>query len=100
MIDPTRIGNAVRAIREAKNLSIEQLATDAGIDRGNLSRMERGEAGWNIGHISKTAKALSVTAAEIVSLAETQDHETTTIAAHILAMPERKRKRLMEFILS
>ncbi len=36
-------GIAIRAIREAQNMSLPALARRAGIDRGYLSRLERGQ---------------------------------------------------------
>lgn len=36
-------GSALRAMREALGLTLEQLATKAGCDAGYLSRVERGE---------------------------------------------------------
>ncbi|MFP3990692.1 helix-turn-helix transcriptional regulator [Streptomyces sp. E11-3] len=35
-------GPAVRAIREAQNLGLRSLAASTGLDRGYLSRLERG----------------------------------------------------------
>jgi transcriptional regulator with XRE-family HTH domain len=35
-------GTAIRAIRTAKNLGLRTLASSTGIDRGYLSRLERG----------------------------------------------------------
>ncbi|MFJ3706604.1 MULTISPECIES: helix-turn-helix domain-containing protein [unclassified Streptomyces] len=35
-------GEAIRAIREAKKLSIRALSRSTGLDRGYLSRLERG----------------------------------------------------------
>lgn len=38
-------GAAIRVIRERTGISLTALAADAGIDKGQLSRIERGERG-------------------------------------------------------
>ena len=40
----TRIGDDLKALRSAKGLTIEQLATASGVSRAMISRIERGEA--------------------------------------------------------
>lgn len=98
MLSRARIGGAVRAIREAQGMTIEQLAALSGIDRGNLSRMECGKAGWRIEHVAMVADAMKSKASEIILMAETPDNDISAITSKILALPERKRKKLLEFL--
>lgn len=73
-------GNTLRALREARKLSIRALAERAGINPSHLSRIERGLAGVGEEKLDSLAKALGVTVADIprgdevppTKLAETQ----------------------------
>lgn len=58
-------GTAIRAIREAQKLSIKGLAHLTGLDRGHLSRMERGLVGASPEALTRIATALDVTPADI-----------------------------------
>lgn len=98
MISRARIGGAVRAMREAQGLTIEQLAMLAGIDRGNLSRMECGKAGWRVEHVAMIADAMKAKTSEIILMAESSDNDVAAITSKILALPERKRQKLLDFL--
>ena len=45
-----KLGNQIREVRKSKNLSQEQLAYDAGIDRSYMGSIERGER--NVGFLT------------------------------------------------
>ena len=60
------IGWNVRKIRVAKNLTMEELADQAGVDFSSLARLERGTLNATIGIIEKLAHALGVTLVELV----------------------------------
>ncbi|MFI9598854.1 helix-turn-helix domain-containing protein [Streptomyces sp. NPDC052043] len=54
-------GTAIRAIRNGQNLGLRELATRTGLDRGHLSRIERGEVCNPASHtIHRIADALKV----------------------------------------
>ena len=55
-----KIGTRVRELREAKGWSQEHLAHVAGVDRSYMSGIERGIRNIGAVHLSKLAKALSV----------------------------------------
>jgi transcriptional regulator with XRE-family HTH domain len=70
-------GQALREFREAKGVSQERLATDAGVDRSYVSLVERGIQGPTIQVVVKLARALGVRPVVIVGrmeaiLAETE----------------------------
>ena len=53
-------GKRVRALREAKGVSQEDLAEDAGLDRTYISSVERGKRNISLVNIELIAKALGV----------------------------------------
>ncbi|MEH0552515.1 helix-turn-helix domain-containing protein [Streptomyces sp. B21-101] len=57
--------SAIRFRREALNMSLRTLSAKTGIDRGHLSKAERGLAGLGDEYIEKVAEALGVTPADI-----------------------------------
>ncbi|HPD38414.1 MAG TPA: helix-turn-helix transcriptional regulator [Mesotoga infera] len=52
------IGLKIKKIREEMNLSQEQLAVNAGIDRSYMGRVERGEVSVSVLILSKILRAL------------------------------------------
>jgi transcriptional regulator with XRE-family HTH domain len=61
-----RLGINVRRLREAKSLSQEAFAFEAGIHRTYVSDIERGARNPTITVVEKLAIALGVTAAELL----------------------------------
>ncbi len=60
-----KFGQKVRQLREAKGLSQEKLAFQAGIHRTYLGGIERGERNPSLRNIAVIAKALGVTIADL-----------------------------------
>ncbi|MFF7184646.1 helix-turn-helix domain-containing protein [Streptomyces sp. NPDC008222] len=58
--------SAIRFRRRALNMSLRTLSAKTGINRGHLSRVERGLAGLGDANIAKVANALEVTPADII----------------------------------
>ena len=61
-----RLGRNIRRLREAKGLSQEQFADEAGIHRTYVSDLERGSRNPTIRVVERVARALGVTASEIL----------------------------------
>jgi transcriptional regulator with XRE-family HTH domain len=55
-----KLGNSIRTIRQAKQLSIERLALDSGIEYTHLSRIELGKINTSIYHLYRISKSLNV----------------------------------------
>jgi transcriptional regulator with XRE-family HTH domain len=55
---PTEFGNYLRELREARNLSIRELARRSGLDNGGLVRLEQGTGSRSPG--PKTLRALAI----------------------------------------
>jgi transcriptional regulator with XRE-family HTH domain len=62
-----RLGRNIRRLREKKELSQEQFAFEAGIHRTYVSDLERGARNPTILVVEKVAKALGVTASELLA---------------------------------
>lgn len=50
----------LRAIREARGLTLTEAARRAGIDPGHLSRVERGKAGLSLDALARLARVLDL----------------------------------------
>lgn len=59
-------GTAIRAIRVVRRISLRELARLTGLDRGHLSRLERGLAGASEGSLHRIATALQVPVDDLV----------------------------------
>ena len=64
------IGGVIRALRTAKNQSLESVAFDSGTDASNLSRIERGLQAPSAEGLRAIAKALGTSVGELYALAE------------------------------
>lgn len=54
------VASSIRALRRRKGLTLADVAARTGIDKGYLSRIERGEKSPSLGTLLKVAEALSV----------------------------------------
>lgn len=61
-----QFGQLVRKYRKEKNMSQEQLALLCNMDRSYLGRIERGEVNPTLEKIYELAKALDVTAKDLL----------------------------------
>jgi len=62
-----KLGERVRELREARGITQEALAFDAGIHVNHLSTVERGEANPSFLVLVSLAKVLGVSVAELVA---------------------------------
>jgi transcriptional regulator with XRE-family HTH domain len=60
-----KFGDNVRSRREAQNLSQEQLAERADLDRTYISGVERGVRNLSLNSVVRIAKALKTSASEL-----------------------------------
>ncbi|GAB7540997.1 helix-turn-helix domain-containing protein [Cupriavidus sp. 8B] len=65
-----QLGNAIREVRLRQDLSQEELAHRAGIDRSYMSSVERGGQNLGVMHLLRIATALEVTVAELMAVAK------------------------------
>jgi transcriptional regulator with XRE-family HTH domain len=61
-----QIGEKIREIRNQKNVSIEALANECGVDYSQVNRMELGKVNFSISYLHKIASALGVNPKELL----------------------------------
>jgi transcriptional regulator with XRE-family HTH domain len=66
----TSIGQAIRQVREDRQISQETLAATAGLDRSYVSSVENGRRNVSIENLNRIAVALGVSMTEVMQLAE------------------------------
>ena len=66
-------GAALRRVRLAKGLSQEQLGLNAGVQRNYISLIETAQNQPTIGTIAKLARALGMSASDLVAEAEAEN---------------------------
>jgi transcriptional regulator with XRE-family HTH domain len=64
-IQPMKIGQVIREIREARKATLEEVAFAADTNASNLSRIERGAQGYSPETLERIASALGVTVSEL-----------------------------------
>jgi transcriptional regulator with XRE-family HTH domain len=70
-IEPMKIGQVIRHIREAQKATLEEIALSADTNASNLSRIERGMQGYSPENLERIAAALGVTVSELYRRVET-----------------------------
>lgn len=60
------VGAKIRNIRNSKQISIEALANNSGMDYSQLARMELGQVNFSISYLFRVAEALGVTAKDLL----------------------------------
>lgn len=63
-----RIGLNIREIREAKNITQQELAYRCDFEKSNLSRIESGKTNITIKNLWKISIALEVSMSELINL--------------------------------
>lgn len=65
-------GRAVRRLREARDLSQEELAYEAGLDRSYVGGVERGDRNPSLVAIGKVAAGLSISLGDLFSACDAE----------------------------
>lgn len=68
-----QIGLRLRALRRDRKLTLAQCAQDAGLDKGFLSRVERGEKAASVGSLHMLARVLGVPLSVLLGESDPQD---------------------------
>jgi len=64
----TNIGLKIRALREEKNISQQDLAAACNFEKSNMSRIEAGRTNLTIGSLLKICEALDVKLVDVVNV--------------------------------
>jgi transcriptional regulator with XRE-family HTH domain len=59
------VGGRLRAVRQARGLTLKAVATDAGLSESFLSQLERGVAGFSLSSLESVAAVLQLSLAEL-----------------------------------
>jgi transcriptional regulator with XRE-family HTH domain len=76
-----------RSLRRRRNLTLEQLAEEAGLSKGHLSRYERGEKSLSIAALVRLSKALNTSVSALLGEHAGED------LLHVVRSGERPRRR-------
>lgn len=68
-----KVGEKIRALRKSRKMTIPELSRIAGMDPGNISRLERNLQGYSDSSLKKIAEALSVDISELFSSKDIDD---------------------------
>jgi transcriptional regulator with XRE-family HTH domain len=61
-----KLGQKIRAVRKAKNISQEDLAYDCGLEYSQINRIELGKVNTSVSHLFLIAKVLKVSPQELL----------------------------------
>lgn len=99
------LGDALRRIREGKGLKLDYMEDRAGMDKGNLSKLERGQGKGGYSHesLGRLADALGTPVSQIYALAEEIENGTVTpdtvrLVTTMESLPEKPRAAIREVI--
>ena len=92
------IGNQIRKLRKAQNVTLQQLAQLTESDAGNLSRIERGELGVSEALIRKIAAALNTTPAALFVEHGTSPGQIKKVNAHSAASTILDNNNTKDFV--
>lgn len=68
-----KLGNAIKEVRTAKNISQERFALSIDMDRTYFASVEAGKRNISIQNIEKIAKGLNLKISDLLSIAETKE---------------------------
>ena len=68
--EPPRVGDALAALREQQQLSLDELSRRAGVSKSMLSQIERAQANPTVAVVWRLANALGVPLADLLQSAE------------------------------
>ena len=83
--DAQQVGLRIRATRRRRKLTLTALSAQTGLDKGFLSRLERGEKFASVGTLHTVAAALGTSLSALLGEADPQDE------IHIVRAGERRR---------
>ena len=83
--DAQQVGLRMRATRRRRKLTLAQLSAQTGLDKGFLSRLERGEKFASVGSLHTVAVALGTTLSALLGETDPQDE------IHIVRADQRHR---------
>lgn len=91
------VGDAIRRIRKAKGMTLEQVALAAQTDTGNLSRLERGMQGYTEDGLQLVATALGVRVSDFFADHQQDQQTGEPHGKYVVGAVEAGTLRVMHF---
>lgn len=103
MVTLDALGKALRQLREGKRLTLDDWEDLAGMDKGNLSKLERGQGGYSHESVGRLADALGTPVSQIYALAEAVQNGTATpdtvrLVTTMESLPDHPRRAIQAVI--
>jgi transcriptional regulator with XRE-family HTH domain len=104
VISKTAIGERLRVIRKAQELTQAELAAILGVRHTHISGIERGVRGVTVQQLVKLCRALKVTSADVLGekppqhVSRSRDGKLARRVERIRALPRSKQRVLLELI--
>jgi len=94
--------NNIRRVRLSQGLSLEKVAKAVGTTKGQIQKLEKGERRLTLGWMTRLARALNVSVAELLPRGEeiVDDNAYDNEILQILGLLNEKDKRLLVQIAS
>jgi|GEM_PF-1147921 len=86
----TRVGLRIRALRRRQNMTLVQCSGLTGLDKGYLSRLERGEKFASVGTLHTLARALDVPLSDLLGEADPKPEIDIVRAADRALIPDQE----------
>src|SRR5690606_3544880 len=86
----TRVGLRIRALRRRQNMTLVQCSGLTGLDKGYLSRLERGEKFASVGTLHTLARALNVPLSDLLGEADPKPEIDIVRAADRALIPDQE----------
>lgn len=98
--EPPRVGKEIARLRQARQLTLDDLSREAGVSKSMLSQIERNQANPTVALVWRLANALRVPMSDLLAGSTTSQAAITTVAAHDTPMLATQDKRCELRILS
>lgn len=82
--EPPRVGAQLAALRQRRDLSLDELSKRAGVSKSMLSQIERAQANPTVAVVWRLANALAVEMAELLGTERTSVPAIAVLPAHAL----------------
>ncbi|WP_066307816.1 helix-turn-helix domain-containing protein [Bacillus sp. FJAT-29814] len=96
------IGDRIRSLRKANNLSQEELAFKSSLHSTSIGRIERGEMTFSIDNLIKITNSLNVSLEEFFSVIDPKGKSENTILVEIIRLlgnqSSMQQKKILEIL--
>lgn len=80
--EPPHVGSTLQALRQANNLTLDDLSRKAGVSKSMLSQIERNQANPTVALVWRLANALGVSVGELLGAGPPEPPPIVTVQSH------------------